>query len=296
MKTASKKLRLAFLHARVKNCEKLSILERIRQSGDNEEGSESSETDAVNSGGDGRVSGYSDSTDPDGSDTGADRDERDSDSGDSNGSDDGGDDDDSGDYHSDEGNDPIEDADFADSDNDPGDDSDPSSNHSSIDSSVEDEDSAVTDSSLQANEALIDDNVDRNAYVLRFIRKWAMWGVTGKRVDCLLRGLKCIYPVLPQTYRTLLSTPHRTDIQPMGEGSFWYKGIKTNLLQRLNITYLTSNNNRIVIDVGCDGVKLFRAAYTYFWVIMGCLVDSDNEPFIIAIYRGEGKPPPLVNI
>ncbi|KAK3918668.1 Squalestatin S1 biosynthesis cluster protein L1 [Frankliniella fusca] len=129
---------------------------------------------------------------------------------------------------------------------------------------------------------LTDDDVD----------DWSLWGVSASKVDELLHGMKRIFPILPKTRRTLLHTPIRRNLEEMGPGLFWYKGIRKNLAQRLKPVYFEKNDN-IAIDIGIDSVELFKAAKTKFVPILGCLVNDDDEPFIIAVYKGEGDPPLL---
>ena len=139
-------------------------------------------------------------------------------------------------------------------------------------------------------EVIQNDNLERNVYVYRALKKWSLWGVSALKVDELLRLLKPIYSTLPRTQRTLLRTPYKTNLQEMGDGLFWYKGIDKNLQERLTNAYVI-RYQQIRIDISVDSVELFRnSAYDKFWALMGCLVDSDGEPFIIAVFCGEKDP------
>ncbi|XP_077263107.1 uncharacterized protein LOC143897974 [Temnothorax americanus] len=137
--------------------------------------------------------------------------------------------------------------------------------------------------------ALRDDNEERNAYILCELKKWAIRGVSCKKIDALLQVLQIVFPTLPRTYRTLLKTPRSTNLVNMGNGKFWYKGIGCSVVPRLSEKYL-SNRESIQFDINIDGLELYPSSRDAFWPILGCLVD-EKEPFIIAVYYGEGKPP-----
>ncbi|KAK3931426.1 Halomucin [Frankliniella fusca] len=137
---------------------------------------------------------------------------------------------------------------------------------------------------------LIDNDIGRNQYVLEFLKNWSLYGVTAVKVDELLSGLKRMFPILPKTTRTLLNTPSTSNIEQMGSGLFWYKGIQASLVQRLTPEYVQTHHE-IQIDIGIDGVQLFKAAFDEFYPILGSLKDSDGEPFIIGVWCGKGSPP-----
>lgn len=137
--------------------------------------------------------------------------------------------------------------------------------------------------------ALHDNNAERNAYILQELKKWAVRGVSCKKIDALLRILQVVFSTLPRTYRSLLKTPRVTNLMDMGNGKFWYKGIYHSIVSRLSEKYLHGREN-IQFDVNIDGLELYSSSRAAFWPILGCLVD-ENEPFIIAVYYGEGKPP-----
>lgn len=136
---------------------------------------------------------------------------------------------------------------------------------------------------------LRDDNEEKNAYILRELKKWALKGISCKKIDALLKMLHVIFPILPRTYRTLLKTPRTTNLIDMGNGKFWYKGIRSSIVPRLSEKYL-SHRESIQFDINIDGLELYPSSRQVFWPILGCLMD-EKEPFIIAVYHGEGKPP-----
>lgn len=138
-------------------------------------------------------------------------------------------------------------------------------------------------------EGLMDDNGERFQYIADRIKKWAMKGVAFTKVDELLKILRPIYPNLPKSYRTLLETPRDLEVDTIGDHQIWYKGIETNLHQRINDEYFL-NNNSIKIDVFIDSFSPYKANQDSFWAILGCLVD-EKEPFIIQMCRGNGHPP-----
>ncbi|XP_034232946.1 uncharacterized protein LOC117640529 [Thrips palmi] len=134
-------------------------------------------------------------------------------------------------------------------------------------------------------------NGDREAYLFQSLKAWALRGVSLRKVDSLLKILSPLYPGLPKTHTGLLGTPHAhtpDEIVEMGSGSFWYKGIEANLRQRVTEAYLLKHRT-VTFDVNMDGFQPFGTTFDDIWPILGLLKDEE-EPFIIATYKGRGKP------
>ncbi|KAE8739188.1 hypothetical protein FOCC_FOCC015311, partial [Frankliniella occidentalis] len=120
--------------------------------------------------------------------------------------------------------------------------SDNSGNIDDIDSdnsgNNDDSDNADSDDPQPSNsEDLIENDFDRNQYVLGFIKEWAKYGVTAAKTDELLCGMKRVFPLLPKTTRTLLNTPGKSNFEQIGTGLFWYKGIQCSLDETLTPEY-----------------------------------------------------------
>ncbi|KAE8743271.1 hypothetical protein FOCC_FOCC011151 [Frankliniella occidentalis] len=94
------------------------------------------------------------------------------------------------------------------------------------------------------------------------------------KLDELFGKLSYAFPSVPKSYKSLLSTASDTNILQGINFKFWYKGIK------------------VKIDINMDGLPLSKtgASKLKFWPILGKLKESENYPFIIAVYCGETDP------
>lgn len=131
---------------------------------------------------------------------------------------------------------------------------------------------------------------ERGQYVVRILREWVQGGIMSMRkLDSLLAKFHRAFPNIPLSYKTLLQTPNQININEVNGGELWYKGIASNLdLMNLNVYLQTFNE--ILIDINIDGLPLFKSSAQRFWPILGKLVKSKNEPFIIAIFKGNQDP------
>ena len=74
-----------------------------------------------------------------------------------------------------------------------------------------------------------------------------------------------------------------SEIAPLGNGHFLYLHLQPLL------DLLPNNDSTIAeLQVNMDGLPLYRSSNTQFWPILGSLNKSD--PFVIAVYCGNGKP------
>lgn len=48
--------------------------------------------------------------------------------------------------------------------------------------------------------------------------------------------------------------------------------------------------HKICIDVNMDGLPISKSSPLKFWPILGRLIGSENEPFVISIYFGRTDP------
>lgn len=121
------------------------------------------------------------------------------------------------------------------------------------------------------------------------MREWAIYEgcISKKKLDNLLLRLNPIFPTLPKSYKTLLRTPNHLDISVLPDGSMlWYKRIVRNLDAMLLDEYLNKYGN-IIIDVNMDGLPITKSTRLKFWPVLGRLVHTDNDPFLIGLYVGE---------
>ncbi|XP_029162066.1 uncharacterized protein LOC114933620 isoform X1 [Nylanderia fulva] len=132
----------------------------------------------------------------------------------------------------------------------------------------------------------------RGRYVLKTLREWALEGgvLSMKKLNDLLRRLRVLFPILPKSYKTLLQTSRDLDIDRLPDGSqMWYKSIRTNLDNMLLDEYLNIYNS-VIIDINMDGLPLSKSSKLKVWPILGYLVNTENEPFIIGLYFGDHDP------
>ncbi|KAK3925586.1 Halomucin [Frankliniella fusca] len=129
---------------------------------------------------------------------------------------------------------------------------------------------------------------EKKEYLLSNLRDWSLRGITKVKVDDLLRILRPFHDFLPKSSKTLLKTPRTTEAIDVGNGVLWYKGICEGLLQNLPEDYFV-NHDDIAIDINIDGLPIHDSSDKEFWPILGCAKDL-QEPFIIGVYYGVGKP------
>lgn len=112
----------------------------------------------------------------------------------------------------------------------------------------------------------------------------------------LLKILKRYHPQLPSDARTFFKNKCNSynNIIAIGSGEFWYKGIEVSVKKLLESKKLSLEeyliDNKITIDIGIDGLSLFKSKRMSLWPIMGCINGEKKVIFLIAAYCGEDKP------
>lgn len=111
----------------------------------------------------------------------------------------------------------------------------------------------------------------------------------------LLTILRKWHPELPSDVRTLLKNNGnigRNNITDIGKGQLWYKGIEVNVREMIKngLLKFEALNNVLVMDIGIDGLPVFKSSLITLWPIMGCFRIKEHKPFLIAVYYGEEKP------
>lgn len=135
-------------------------------------------------------------------------------------------------------------------------------------------------------------DAEREEYIIETVREWALEAghLSMKKLNNLLSRLHVIFPRMPRNYKTLLHTPAHINVVEFDDGSkFWYKSILTNL-NAMDLREYLQRYDCIKIDVNIDGLPLFQSSKKKFWPILGHLVGTENEPFIIALYLGKKDP------
>ncbi|XP_011862393.1 PREDICTED: uncharacterized protein LOC105558986, partial [Vollenhovia emeryi] len=166
------------------------------------------------------------------------------------------------------------------------------SENSRFDSSSQDSNCSESHSDIDEEQPLqfANDN-ERGQYVVRILREWVREGgiISMRKLDSLLAKFHRAFPNVPLSYKTLLQTPNQIYINEVNGGELWYKGIASNL-DLMNLDEYLENYSEIFIDINIDGLPLFKSTSERFWPILGQLVTSKSEPFIIAIFKGNRDP------
>ncbi|KAK3909809.1 Halomucin [Frankliniella fusca] len=153
----------------------------------------------------------------------------------------------------------------------------------------EEGDDEITDDEEMNEAPRFQNDADKEQYVIDTLREWAQLpGVLSMtKLNDLLHRLSVVFPRMPLCYNTLFHCPYNFDITHFNGGAtFWYKGIQANLDQ-LDLRQYLEKFSKITLDIGMDGLPLVKCK---LWPILGHLVGTDNDPFIIAVYRGEKDP------
>lgn len=91
--------------------------------------------------------------------------------------------------------------------------------------------------------------------------------------------------MLPRNSRTLLRTPRIVEIQKMGNGEFWYGGIKECL--QTAFKYIQQKPAEIKLNISVDGMTTFKSSKKKFWPIQINIVKMQNiPPMIVGLWGG----------
>lgn len=130
-----------------------------------------------------------------------------------------------------------------------------------------------------------------------FLAGWAMENNVSHRALSQLLGWFNTNPDisnLPRDARTILKTPRLSKVETMGNGLFYYFGIRQGL-EKLLLKYNYSDKlGKFFLVFNIDGLPVHKSSKKTFWPIL-CKVYSnvplDDALFCVAIYYGPGKPP-----
>lgn len=111
----------------------------------------------------------------------------------------------------------------------------------------------------------------------------------------------------PVDARTLLKTPRKTTLVPLGSGQFYHFGLSSHIKKFLkqprfnnfpipNFLNLVNLENLITFTIGIDGLPISKSSTFQFWPILGKIdQDPNNSVFVISLYYGLKKPDNLEN-
>ncbi|XP_065663166.1 uncharacterized protein LOC136085734 [Hydra vulgaris] len=111
----------------------------------------------------------------------------------------------------------------------------------------------------------------------------------------LLSILRISHPSLPKDPRTLLKTPHASNVRAVEGGFYFHFGI-VNSLQRLShLIHFFKNASPevpvISLQINLDGLPLHKSTTQQFWLILAKVSNPFNsDPFLIGLFCGMNKP------
>ncbi|XP_050324473.1 uncharacterized protein LOC126755787 [Bactrocera neohumeralis] len=124
------------------------------------------------------------------------------------------------------------------------------------------------------------------------IKSWAIRNnISQIALEDLLKTLRKVgVDGMPLSAKTLLNTSkEKINITEMQDGEFLYLGIQ-NYFVSSPFNYL-EGKNEVYLDIGVDGLKLYKSSNRVLWPILGSVVGFPNiSPFMIACYSGFKKP------
>lgn len=94
---------------------------------------------------------------------------------------------------------------------------------------------------------------------------------------------------LPKDYRTLMETPRVVDSKKKCNGEYIYYGLKSGIRDYLE--ECPSLTGAVMLDINIDGLPIFKSSQKQLWPILAKFHES--EPFIVALFCGNGKPDPV---
>lgn len=136
----------------------------------------------------------------------------------------------------------------------------------------------------------ISDNTKANSDISLLLYFWCLqFNISNNAMSSLLVILQKYFPDLPRDSRTFKRTPRKTIVQDLANGTYYHFGLLQTISAFLkkNIDYVTGN--LLNIDVGIDGLPLFKSSKSQFWPILGNVVGFPDV-FVIGNYHGTEKP------
>lgn len=119
---------------------------------------------------------------------------------------------------------------------------------------------------------------------------WCLqFNITNNAMSALLVILKKHFPELPKDCRTFKRTPRKTIVQKMSSGTYFHFGLLETITNFLSKNCSRIMGNVLNIDVGIDGLPLFKSSRSQFWPILGN-ISGFSDIFVIGNYHGDSKP------
>ncbi|XP_065651271.1 uncharacterized protein LOC136079460 [Hydra vulgaris] len=107
-----------------------------------------------------------------------------------------------------------------------------------------------------------------------------------------LKLLNPYHALLPQDSRTLLKTPHSVVVRELGNGYYYYLGLRSDI--ECFFSNNTTEESVITLCLNVDGIPLSKSNLDQFWPMLCYVMQSKNpKPFVVGIYMGKTKPDSL---
>jgi len=112
-------------------------------------------------------------------------------------------------------------------------------------------------------------------------------------VSSLLKILHSYHKELPIDGRTLLKSLKKIPgITQLGSGVYYHFTLLSQITHRILCNPLLRGKSGYQIKVNIDGMRIFKKDNKQFWPIL-CSIVGDDQPFIVSLYAGGGKPSSL---
>lgn len=149
------------------------------------------------------------------------------------------------------------------------------------------EDEFEMEDDQHSNDSEVDMNLNTN-----LVRWVIMNRISKDATSSLLKILRDDYKLnLPKTRNALLKTDYidQIDTKLVDPGEYFHFGIQ-NMITKLNHEFFKCTDH-IEIDIGIDGLPLYKSSDLCLWPILGVFVNQKSlDPFLIGCFSGEKKP------
>jgi hypothetical protein len=93
---------------------------------------------------------------------------------------------------------------------------------------------------------------------------------------------------IPKDPRTLLDTPRVVNVVNKCNGDYIFFGLEQGIINVIEQSGLKIDC--INVDINVDGLPLHKSSNVQFWPILCRVVESQHQPFVVALYCGNHKP------
>ncbi|CAG7721496.1 unnamed protein product, partial [Allacma fusca] len=127
------------------------------------------------------------------------------------------------------------------------------------------------------------------------------WTVANKvphiHVNKLLKLLKKTnhFKNLPNDARTLVSTPRYTHVREVIPGYYCHFGLKGQVQDYLQNAKSATPISKLLLQFNIDGIPISKSSNKHFVPILGYIVGSNRDPFVVGLWCGEKDKPKNVN-